>query len=143
MIDVEQMKSAMRYLQELIRLVESFGLGDIEKCGRKEYACMYCKYFDNHLNHDLCSNDEYFVWKHIEDAKELVREYESQIKSINDSPSVIIKSQNDNVCNTGTWLSEYDDKFGFHYVCSECGTISGVRLKFCFDCGADMRGDES
>ena len=62
--------------------------------------------------------------------------------SNNDSPSVIIKSQNDNVCNTGTWLSEYDDKFGFHYVCSECGTISGVRLKFCFDCGADMRGDE-
>ena len=51
--------------------------------------------------------------------------------------------QNDNVRNKGTWLSKYDDKYGFHYVCSEYGTISGVKLKFCFDCGADMRGDKN
>ena len=38
----------------------------------------------------------------------------------------------------GEWISKYDDKYGFHYICSNCGTISGTKLKFCYDCGAKM-----
>ena len=55
--------------------------------------------------------------------------------------SCVEKESNSQPARYGKWIPKYDDNHGFHYVCSNCGIISGTKLKFCFDCGADMRGD--
>lgn len=72
----EDLKLAKQYLSELINIVDSFGLDKIYKCGRVDYACKNCKYFSEHLNHNLCEDEEYFVWKHKQDAIDLINKVE-------------------------------------------------------------------
>lgn len=69
---IKELNTAKSYLSELIHLVDSFGWADIQQCGRKDYACMNCKYFSNNLNHALCKDSEFFQWKHYQDAKALL-----------------------------------------------------------------------
>lgn len=69
---VQELNTAKSYLSELINIVDSFGWADIQQCGRKDYACMNCKYFSNDLNHALCKDSEFFQWKHYQDAKALL-----------------------------------------------------------------------
>ena len=61
-----------QYLKELITIVDSFGLDNIYKCGRINNACKYCKYFNEKINHAVCSDDDHFIWKHYIEAKESV-----------------------------------------------------------------------
>jgi len=72
---VQELSAAKSYLSELINIIDSFGLADIQQCGRKDYACMNCKYFSNNLNHALCEDSEFFQWKHYQDAKALLAKY--------------------------------------------------------------------
>lgn len=41
----------------------------------------------------------------------------------------------------GQWIREVDFGNVPYYVCSECGVESVADTNFCFECGADMRGD--
>ena len=54
-------------------IVENFGLANINKCGQINYACINCKYFNPFLNHDLCDDNDHFIWEHEQEAKELLR----------------------------------------------------------------------
>ena len=72
----EDLKLAKQYLSELINIVDSFGLDDIYGCGQHDYACKNCQYFSEHLNHGLCENEEFFVWKHKQDAIDLINKVE-------------------------------------------------------------------
>ena len=71
---IKELNMAKLYLSELVHLVDSFGWADIQQCGRKDYACMNCKYFSNNLNHALCKDSEFFQWRHYQDAKALLAE---------------------------------------------------------------------
>ena len=73
---IEDSKLAKQYLSELINIVDSFGLDDIYGCGQHDYACKNCKYFSEHLNHNLCEDDEFFVWKHKQNAIDLINKVE-------------------------------------------------------------------
>lgn len=73
---IEDSKLAKQYLSELINIVDSFGLDDIYGCGQHDYACKNCKYFSEHLNHNLCEDNEFFVWKHKQDAIDLINKVE-------------------------------------------------------------------
>lgn len=72
----EDLKLAKQYLSELINIVDSFGLDDIYGCGQHDYACKNCKHFSEHLNHNLCEDEEFFVWKHKQDAINLINKVE-------------------------------------------------------------------
>ncbi len=72
----EDLKLAKQYLSELINIVDSFGLDDIYSCGQHDYACKNCKHFSEHLNHNLCEDEEFFVWKHKQDAIDLINKVE-------------------------------------------------------------------
>ena len=69
---VQELNTVKSYLSELINIIDSFGLADIQQCGRKDYACMNCMYFSNDFNHALCKDSEFFQWKHYQDAKALL-----------------------------------------------------------------------
>lgn len=38
----------------------------------------------------------------------------------------------------GHWI---ETDYGMFYECSECGNVQEFERNFCYECGADMRGD--
>lgn len=58
-------------LHELMQIVEIFGLKDIDRCGRT-IACNFCEHFNEKINHATCEDDQFFKWKHKEEATSLV-----------------------------------------------------------------------
>lgn len=82
---------------------------------------------------DQCDIDDRFE-NHIkvENSKHIF-EYEQLIKWLKELKELRAKVTH------SKWISKYDDKHGFHYICGNCNAISGARTTFCFDCGADMK----
>lgn len=63
---------------------------------------------------------------------ELIDPYRAQVKALKELPSARRK---------GHWVENHDSDRALK--CSECGCgYTDCKLSFCYDCGADMRGED-
>ena len=101
------------------------------KCGCGGEAALNGYYVPIYTIQRVCDNvkDDCITTEGAEVAEEIRNELEKL---------VVEKAADAQSVKRGKWISKYEDKHGFHYICSNCGTICGTKLKFCFDCGTKM-----